>query len=146
VIYDHRRGINVPSELRRVSITGVDSSLISGPASNSVVAWTPDRKWLLFLSDRRGAQGIWAVQVSERGVEGEPREVIPDAPKWETFGVSNTGTLLYRHFSDTVDVYTAELDLSAGRTLAPPRRVMDRDIGSVIYPSWSEDGTRLVFA
>jgi Tol biopolymer transport system component len=85
------------------------------------------------------------VSVSARGAEGEPGELVPDANRWDVLGVTRTGSIFYRHDGDTLDVYTAVLDLAAGRTVSPPQPVMDRFIGSYAHPDWSEDGRRLVF-
>jgi Tol biopolymer transport system component len=70
---------------------------------------------------------------------------VPDAGRWEVLGITRTGSLFYRNDADTIDVYTAVLDLAGGRTISPPQRVMDRFIGSYVYSNWSEDGRRLVF-
>jgi len=134
------------SEIRQLTFGGTESTLVATNGdSNSLIGWSPDRRRLIFSSDRRGRPGIWAVTVSERGAEGAQQELVPDASNWETFGITQTGSLFYRNNADSVDVYTAALDVAGRRTIAPPQRVMDRFVGSYIYPNWSEDGSRLVF-
>jgi Tol biopolymer transport system component len=143
LVYDLRKGRK--REIHAISMSGVESTLIDNPGSNWIVGWTPDRKRLIFASDRLGPQSIWDVSLSDQRVTDEPRELVSDAAGWETFGVAQTGSLFYRHESNRSDVYTAVLDLAAGRTVSPPRLVMDRLIGSYRFPNWSEDGRRLVF-
>ena len=71
---------NSGSEIHRLPFTGAQSTLIASTGnSNSVIGWSPDRRRLIFSSDRRGRTGIWAISVSDRGVEGEPQELMPDA-------------------------------------------------------------------
>jgi len=83
--------------------------------------------------------------VSDRGAEGEQQELVPDSHNWEPLGITNAGSIFYRNAADSVDVYTAVLDLAGGRTISLPQRVMDRFIGSYVYSNWSQDGRRLVF-
>jgi Tol biopolymer transport system component len=132
------------SEIHRLVPDGSESTLLARPGSNSAIAWSPDRGRLIFSSDRRGQPGIWAVAVSARGVEGEPRELVPNSKGWEPLGVSRSGALFYRQDSSTVDVYTAVLDVPSRKTVTPPRRVTERFAGFYSDPSWSEDGKQLV--
>ena len=146
LVFSTPKARNAGSEIHRLSFAGVESTLVASTAnSNEIVGWSADRRRLIFSSDRRGHTGIWAIAVADQGAQGEPQELVPDASNWDLLGITRTGSLLYRLDADSVDVYTAILDLAAGRTVSPPQRVMDRFIGSYAYPNWSEDGRRLVF-
>jgi Tol biopolymer transport system component len=146
LVFDVQLAHNAGAEIHQVSFSGAESTLVPSTGNNnSVVGWSPDRQRLIFLSDRRGQPGIWAVSVSDQTTQGEPQELVPDARKWAPLGITRTGVLFYRNDVDTVDVFTAVLDLTAGRIVSPPQPVMDRFIGSYAYPNWSEDGRRLVF-
>jgi Tol biopolymer transport system component len=146
IVFSSPKAQNAGSEIHRLDFNGVESTLITSAGNNdSIIGWSPDRRRLIFTSDRRGHPGIWAVAVSQRGAGGDPQELVPDAGRWETLGITRTGSLLYRLDADGTDVYTAVLDLAAGRTVSPPQQVMDRFVGSYAYPSWSEDGRRLMF-
>ena len=140
------RGPQGAWEIRRRLANGTESTLVGAPGSNQAIAWSPDRRRLIFSSDRRGQEGIWAVAVSERGVEGEPQELVASSKGWEPLGITRAGALFYRQDASTVDVYTAVLDLGAGKAATAPRRVTERFIGMYQAPNWSEDGRRLVFA
>ena len=131
--------------IRRRLANGTESILVGAPGSNQAIGWSPDRRRLIFSSDRRGQAGIWAVAVSERGAEGEPQELAPSSKGWEPLGITRAGALFYRQDASTLDVYTAVLDLGAGKTMTAPRRVTERFIGAYSGPNWSEDGRRLVF-
>ena len=131
-------------EIRRFTANGSGSTLVGKPGSKRLIGWSPDRRDLIFLSDRKGRMGIWAVSVVNDQV-GEPREVAPNVGDWESLGVTRTGALLYRSDANAVDVYTATLDLADGRTVSPPKRVMDQFVGTYAYPNWSDDGRWLIF-
>jgi len=147
VIYNVQNAQGAGTEIHQLTFRGAESTLVaSSENKNYLIGWSPDRRRLIFSSDRRGQSGIWAVTVSDRGAEGEPQELVPDAGKWEVLGITHAGSLFYRLDADSVDVYTAVLDVAGGRTVSPPQRVMDRFIGSYIYPNWSQDGRQLVFS
>ncbi|HKD06093.1 MAG TPA: protein kinase [Bryobacteraceae bacterium] len=145
LLFDAENPRTAVSEIRQQPPSGTESTLIGLPGSNRVIAWSPDRRRLIFSSDRRGQPGIWAVPVSDRGAEGEPLELVANSKGWEPLGISRGGSLFYRQDSLTIDVYTAALDLAAGKTASPPRRMTERFIGSYSAPNWSEDGRQLVF-
>lgn len=145
LVFTVPKNANAGSEIHALSADGVESTLITSASNaDSILGWSPDRRRLIFSSDRRGQKSIWAVAVSAAGVEGEPQELIPDSSKWQVLGITQTGSLLYRLEGSAVDVFTAVLDLDANRTVSPPTRVMDRFIGWYATPNWSEDGRRLV--
>jgi Tol biopolymer transport system component len=133
------------SEIHRLLPGGAESTLIGRPGSNAAIVWSPDRRRLIFSSDRRGQPGIWVVPVSAQGAEGEPRELVANSKGWEPLGLSRSGAFFYRQDTSTMDVYTAVLDLEERKTVSPPRRVTERFIGIYASPSWSEDGRQLVF-
>jgi Tol biopolymer transport system component len=146
IVFDAPSARNAGAEIHQVSFGGAESTLVASTGNdNSAIGWSPDRRRLIFSSDRRGQPGIWAIAVSRRGVEGDAQELVPDAHNWAPLGITRTGVLFYRHDADSIDVFTAILDLAAGRTASPPQPVMDRFIGSYGYPNWSENGRRLVF-
>jgi Tol biopolymer transport system component len=132
-------------EIHRRSLSGAESTLVSGPGRNVIIGWSPDRRRLIFSSDRHGQPGIWAVAVSDRGAAGEPQELVPNTAGWLPIGVTRAGTLFYQLDADATDVYTAVLGLAAGRTIVPPQVVMDRFLGTNAIPNWSDDGRQLVF-
>lgn len=132
------------TEIHRVTRGGGESVVITSPRSNLPVAWSPDRRRLIFLSDRKGGRGIWAVTVSSSGY-GEPTELASNVGDWIPLGIDRSGTLFYQIEADSVDVYTAVLDLGAARTVSPPRPVMESLPGTTSWPNWNEDGIRLVF-
>ena len=145
IVFDAKDPQTGAWEIRRLLANGRALTLVGIPGSNTVIGWSPDRRRLVFASDRRGQPGIWALPVSERGAEGEPQELAPNSKGWEPLGITRGGALFYRQDASTTDVYTAVLNLAAGKTASPPLRVTERFIGAYSGPNWSEDGSQLVF-
>jgi Tol biopolymer transport system component len=71
--------------------------------------------------------------------------LVPDAREWRALGITRSGVLFYEEDADATNVYTAVLDLAGARTVSPPKPVLERPLLSCTNPSWSEDGSRLVF-
>lgn len=132
-------------DIHRISLSGVETRLVEHPANDSLIGWSPDRRKLIFSSDRSGKPGIWVVNVSDRGAEGEPQELRPGTGEIEPLGLSRDGSLYYRLEAQRANVYTAVLDLAAGRTVSAPKPIVTRFNGPYEYPNWSDDGSRLVF-
>jgi Tol biopolymer transport system component len=137
--------VDAGMEIHRLAPNGTEQVLVGHIGSNSAIGWSPDRRRLIFLSDRRGHPGIWSIPVSDQGPQGEPSELVPDARNWEPIGLTRSGALFYRHNSDLVDIYTAVVDLAGHRLDSPPQRLTERFIGTYAYPNWSDDGRQLVF-
>jgi serine/threonine protein kinase len=132
-------------DIYRTSVGGTEQPLVKHPANDSLIGWSPDGRRLIFSSDRSGTYSIWAVNVSARGVEGEPQELRPGAGRIDPLGISRDGSLFYRLDAPTINVYTAVLDLAAGKTQVAPKAIVTRYNGPYEYPNWSADGARLVF-
>jgi serine/threonine protein kinase len=132
-------------DIYRGSASGGEEPLVQHPANDSLIGWSPDGRRLVFSSDRGGSYGIWAVNVSARGTEGEPQELRPATGAIEPLGISRDGSLFYRLDAPTVNVYTAVLDLAGAKTVSLPKPVVTRYNGPYEYPNWSADGARLVF-
>jgi Tol biopolymer transport system component len=133
-------------DIHRISLNGVEASLVEHPANDKLIGWSPDHRKLIFLSDRSGKYSIWAVNVSDRGPEGEPQELRPGAGEVEPLGISKDGSLFYRLEAQTANVYMAALDLTAGKLVSAPKPIVTRFNGPYEYPDWSDDGARLVFS
>jgi Tol biopolymer transport system component len=145
LIFDAKNPQGDGLEIHSLTLSGQESVLALNTGSSSIVGWTPDRRRLVFFSDRKGHRGVWVAPISDRGPVAKARQVVANATDWERLGISGNASLFYRLDQSSVDVYTAVLDLAAGRTVSSPKRVSERYIGAFAYPSWSEDGRYLVF-
>jgi Tol biopolymer transport system component len=118
--------------------------LISHPADDVVLGWTPDGKSILFKSDRSGSTDLWAVQVVAGKPEGDPVLVRPALGNIIPFGLTPDGSLYYGLYSGWSDIFVAELDPETGKVLSPPVKAVEMYEGSNSAPDWTSDGQFLV--
>ena len=61
------------SDIYLMTIDGSNEVVVAGhPAEDELLAWTPDGKRLLFLSDRSGTWDIWSISIIGGKQQGEP--------------------------------------------------------------------------
>lgn len=125
---------------------GQEVPLVRSPAQDSFPVWMPDGKRVLFVSDRTGTNGLWAIDVVEGKPQGLPqllkdgvgRAIRPN-------GFTRRGDFYFSTSTDIGEVYITELDPVDGRLLRPPVPIAQRLVGSNSAPTWSPDGRRLAY-
>ncbi len=131
-----------------VALLAVDGSgeppVVSGPARDSVLGWSPDGEQLLFASDRTGSTAVWGIRISNGKPLGVPVLLRPDVPA-DSLGVTSAGALYVGSQIDGRDVHVASLDFSTGRLLSPPVRPIETFVGANAQPDWSPDGKFLAY-
>jgi Tol biopolymer transport system component len=106
--------------------------------------WTADGQHLLFLSNRTGTTGLWAVAMVDGRPAGEPKLIAQDMGRViDVLGVAGD-VLHYIRQVGLVDVFTVPLD-GTGHPTAPPRGAVTTFIGSNLGPDFSPDGRTLAF-
>ncbi len=125
---------------------GRERALVSHPANDWVLDWSPDGHWLLFASDRSGTLGIWAVRVVDGEAKGEPVLVKAGLPDILPMGFTRNGSLCYGLSSRNESVYIAKFDPVTGKVAGRPEEVTARYEGLCADPAWSHDGKYLAFA
>ncbi len=129
-------------DIRIMNIDGSDDrSLIEHPANDVNPQWMPDGKHLLFVSDRSGNVGIWAVPISPGQLAGEPR-IVRDQVGGGHFGITDDGSVHYFTGSPSFNVHVAEANFDEGK-IGTPKRVSLRYEGKNRNPRWSSDGSKL---
>jgi Tol biopolymer transport system component len=133
-----------------IVLLSVDSSreraLVSHPANDWVLDWSPDGNWLLFASDRSGTQGIWAVRVVDGAAKGEPALVKAGLPDMIPMGLTRNGSFCYALSSRNESVYVVKFDPITDKVVGSPEEVTARYEGLCASPAWSPDGKHLAFA
>ena len=115
------------------------------PASDSLIGWSPDGKWILFDSDRGGSAALWTSPISETGA-GKPRRVpvsLGQGKRWAV-GVTAEGAPVYSTSTWRADLYLANYDFGNNSLGETVEAATDVDYAS--GAAWSPDGRRLAYA
>ena len=120
--------------------------LVEHPAHDYVLGWTPDGKYVLFVSDRTGTLDAWAIEVGDGKPQGDPRLIKVDVGSISPLGFGREGAFYYGYARMiTSDVYVAKVDLETGEVLVPPTKAVRRFEGSNGAPDYSPDGQYLAY-
>jgi Tol biopolymer transport system component len=130
-----------------MTVDGRNEVVVAGhPAEDELLAWTPDGRSLLFLSDRSGTWDIWTIRISEGKQQGEPELLKKDFGRDSKFlGFAPDGSLYYKTATPLGRLYYGEVDLETGKVLVPPAPVTTRYNGPPSRSIWSPDGKSLLY-
>jgi len=146
VAYDQppRKG-SLDSDIYALAVDdGREFHLLSGPSDDRLMGWTRDGGSILFYSDRELTQGIWSLPIAEGLEVGKPRLLRPDVWRMFPLGFSRDA-YFYGVTVEQPQVYTAAVDVSAGRILSPPTPVQDVSASWSAVGDWSPDGRYLAY-
>lgn len=139
--------------------TGIERQLTADTTMDAYPAYSPDGRWIAFLSERSGSLQVW---ILPRG-EGEARSLTQDAEdvylapvSWlpDARGVAYTaaGKILVAHLDDVADTrveFVADLDVAYWRGLRRPEIPEPgerRRVRGIVTPQLSPDGKRVAFS
>ena len=81
------------------------SRITTHPANDYTPLWSPDGRWLVFLSRRTGGRRLWRVSV-----EGEEPELLTETPARNPIRLSPDGNVVYFRRGDNSDVWALSLE------------------------------------
>jgi Tol biopolymer transport system component len=150
VAYSSRKDITRRQPEDEVHILAVDGSyegkLAERPAGDLLLDWAADGRHILFLSERHGAPGIYAIAVSEGKPHGEPVLVKQDAGQIRSASMTKDGALLYSLGGNSrSEMFTVNLDPVHKNITSDPRPISDRPVDERVSAAWSADGRRLAY-
>jgi Tol biopolymer transport system component len=119
--------------------------LVDHPGNDIAAGWSPDGKWILFVSDRTGTVDLWMLPVDDGKPAGEPRLVKSGTGYIFPLGFDRNGRYYYGTGSRGRDIYSITLDPGTGRVLSTPSKAIKRFEGSNEWPSYSEDGAFVAY-
>ena len=125
--------------------TSQSRPLVSEPSDDAMPAWTARGDWVLFLSDRSGATGLWGVPMAGGQPAGPEQLLQQDLGRMTMLlGVTSADQYHYLRQVGMVDVYTVELG-DAGRPQGAPQGAAQSFVGSNMMPTYAPDGRSLAY-
>jgi Tol biopolymer transport system component len=142
-----REGSPPHGDVFLMTADGRNEVVVAGhPAEDRLLAWTPDGRSLVFLSDRSGTRDIWTVHITGGKQQGEPELLKKDFGRdSEVLGFAPDGSLYYKTYTRLGGLYNGGVDLETGKVLVPPAPVTTRYTGPPDQPIWSPDGSNLLY-
>ena len=142
-----REGSPPQGDVFVMTADGRNEVVVAGhPAEDRLLAWTPDGKSLVFLSDRSGTWDIWTVRITAGKQQGEPELLKKDFGRdSEVLGFAPDGSLYYKAYTRLGGLYNGAVDIETGKVLVPPAPVATRYTGPPDQPTWSPDGGNLLY-
>ncbi len=134
-------------EVRLMTADGRNDVVVAGhPAEDRLLGWTPDGRILVFLSDRSGTWDIWTVHITDGKQQGEPELLKKDFGYYsEVLGFAPDGSCYYKTVTPLGGLYNGVIDIETGKVLEPPALVTTRYTGPPSQPTWSPDGSNLLY-
>ncbi len=135
-------------DIATVSTAGGEPVIVAKDfaVSNWNPVWSPDGKYLYFVSSKAGNMSFWRVPIDEMSgeVSGEPETVGTPSKYSRHLGFSRDGKrLLYVQTNNQSNIQGVEFDADAGKAVGPPFWITqgDREISRA---ELSPDGTQFV--
>ena len=127
--------------------TGAETRLVNHPANDWDPSLSADGDYLIFISDRAGSTGLWALKMKDGRPDGEPILLKGDLEyNFHPGTITSKGSLMYGIWKPTRNVNTAMLDFKSGKVISKPERHLQRYEGKNFMPFWSPDGKYLAYA
>jgi len=143
-----REGSPPHGDVFLMTADGRNEVVVAGhPAEDKLLAWTPDGRSLVFLSDRSGTWDIWSVHITGGKQQGEPELLKKDFGyyPWEVLGFAPDGSFYYKTHTALGGLYYGAVDLETGKVLVPPAPVTTRYTDPPSQLTWSPDGRNLAY-
>jgi Tol biopolymer transport system component len=146
IVFDQHQGDGSPRhDIFALAVDGSsEATLVRGAAEDHLPFWTPGGDAIVFVSDRSGRPALWSLPVKDGRPAGEPRMVRDHVGDMYPMGFTADGALVYRSLLWRTDVFTADLDLPAGR-MGEPRILTSSFVGGNMLPAWGPAGERVAF-
>ena len=148
IVYDLPAGDDNNSQ-RDIRLLATDGSsertLVEHPGKDHVVGWTPDGGRVLFISDRTGGPGLWAITVKDGKPAGPPELLKSSFETDGPLGFGPRGNFFYSQSSGLMDIYVAEVDFETGKLKGKPSSPIESLVGRNRRPAWSPDGRLLAY-
>jgi Tol biopolymer transport system component len=119
--------------------------LVKHAANDLNPIWTPDGNHVLFISDRTGRMGLWAIKVAADGAVGSAQLVKSDVGQGSPLGFSPEGGSYYGVGNGERNIYMATLEPATANLLSQPVSAAETYMGANSAPEWSADGKSFAY-
>jgi Tol biopolymer transport system component len=137
------------SSKRDIYMTSTDGStqipLVTHPANDYLMGWTPDDQNIIFASDRNGAISFWLLEVDEGSPIGEPILIKSDLGPVLSLGFTDNNSFYYSNSQRVFNINIVELDPGSGKLLTLQDKAIQYFEGSNQTPAYSPDGKYLAY-
>jgi Tol biopolymer transport system component len=124
---------------------GSETPLIEYPSDDVALGWSPDGKWILFASDRRGSVDVWAIRMEEGKPKGAAVMVKAAVGQMHPLGITRSGSFYFGVGGAGNNIYVAKLDPATGKVLDQPTKLVKQFEGFNHSPQYSPDGEYLAY-
>jgi Tol biopolymer transport system component len=147
ILYSHPSGERgSPRDVLVLSRDGSEQTrLVDHPANDLAAGWSPDGKWVLFVSDRTGTLDLWMLPVRDGRPAGEPLPLKTGVGRMVSLGFDRGGRYYYGTSPASQDIFIAALDPRTGRVLSAPSKPIKRFEGQNHWPHYSRDGKHMTY-
>jgi Tol biopolymer transport system component/beta-lactamase regulating signal transducer with metallopeptidase domain len=121
----------------------IEAPLVTHPAGDKLLGWTPDGQHVFFTSDRNRTWDGWLLRVVDGKPGGLPEVIKPGLGDVSPLGFTHSGSFYYAFQHEAWNVYTAALDSKTGEVISDPEPM--RHVGRDIRPDWSPDGRYIAY-
>jgi Tol biopolymer transport system component len=122
-----------------------ETRLVDHPANDVAAGWSPDGRWVLFVSDRSGTLDLWMLPVADGKATAPERLVKSGIGRVDPLGFDGGGRFYYYTSPPSQDIFVAELDPQGGRIRSAPSRPIKRFEGRNDWPFYSPDGKHVTY-
>ena len=147
LVYDVPRGEGGERSMCSLRRGSSETSVLNvGQGSNKVLGWYPGGRDLLFASDRRGTVDAFRIRIVDGKAVGEPLLVRTNIGPARSLGFRSNGSFYFINDGLTRSVMAASFDPNTGAITGSPNALTKSLVDSTFTPSWSPDGSTLVYA
>ncbi len=109
--------------------------------------WSPDGRWLYFLSDRGGVMNVWRVRIEESSgrVLGEAESVVAPSPTVNGITFARNGQMAYSTLDQRSTIERLTLD-PVREEIVGSGEVVLRGSRRILFMEWSPDAQWLAFS
>ncbi|GEM_PF-674360 len=120
-----------------------ETPVVTHPANDKLLGWTPDGRHIFFASDRNGTWDAWLLQVDDGTPHGLPEMIKAGMGDVTPVGFTRDGAFFYEYKHSGWNVYTGVLGEDHSELVEGPEPV--RQVGKDGFPDWSPDGRHLAY-